>query len=162
MTIRTSSRATSFLLAAVAFNLHWNQSMAFAPSSQTKAARMASQRFVSTIYSDFSAPRNPFSRDDSQDAHDALDAIVLTEASALPTPITSIIISASDHQGRLSKMEIPSKHAPTANQIESAQFLVSMEMTVGRAAMLVAVLFMATELTTGMSLPQQLALLVTS
>jgi hypothetical protein len=173
MTFRNTLRSTSFLLTVIVMQLQWTQSTAFVvgPSHhQDKTTRMTSHHFVSTIYSDFSAPRNPFSRkdnnnnnqDDTDDALllDALGVVIETTSSTVFTPSFLSTTSPDHHQeGRLqlNKMEMPTKHGPTANEMESAQLLMSMEMTLGRAAMLLAVVFMATELTTGMSLPQQLA-----
>lgn len=95
------------------------------------------QLFISTIYSDFSevSPSLPLSEDTQ-------DFAVLT-----PLEISS-----------LRSMDLP-KHGPSAEQMETTEAMMSMEMMLGRGAMLLAVVLAATELTTGRSLPEQLSAL---
>lgn len=52
-------------------------------------------------------------------------------------------------------MDLP-KHGPSVQEVESIQTLMSLEMLIGRGAMLVAVLLVVNEVTTGQSLPEQL------
>ena len=94
---------------------------------------------VSTIYSDFSevSPRLPLSTPDTQELQDFAVPVGIETAS-------------------LRSMDLP-KHGPSAEQIQTTKALMSVEMMLGRGAMILAVILAATEVTTGRSLPEQLS-----
>ena len=95
---------------------------------------------VSTIYSDFSevSPRLPLSAPDTQELQDFAVPVVGIETASLRS------------------MDLP-KHGPSAEQIQTTKALMSVEMMLGRGAMILAVILAATEVTTGRSLPEQLS-----
>ena len=134
----------SLLLVALFFQYSVT-AFVIAPS---QSPQTSSKLFVSTIYSDFSndnsnrkasRPRLPLSGGDDTVVQDL-------QAFVAPTAASEAIRS----------MDLP-KHGPSAEQLETAKTLMSLEMLVGRGAMLVAVVLMATELTTGHSLPEQVS-----
>ena len=183
MTICNNTSGSKFCAVASLFlvlQLQWmNPGTAFvlAPTLvESVSLRLPSQRFVSTIYSDFSTPRSSFSRDLNNQKNKKVDGdhdddeqiLVALDMAQVPTTTRNhhgIVVTGMttpDHPRRLmiNQLEIPIKRQriPTANEIPpSVAYLGAMEMTVGRIAMVVAALLMITELTTGMSLPQQLA-----
>ncbi|CAB9521630.1 expressed unknown protein [Seminavis robusta] len=138
----TTTTLSLFLLSALMLLSHTNAFTAsvIAPSSSSTRTRL----HASTIYSDFgdSSRRNRFTTRDEPQQDEPQDI-----PTAVPQP---------QARSRLSKMDMP-RHGPTAQEIQSAKLLMSMEMTIGRGAMMVAVLLMGTELVTGMSLPEQVS-----
>ena len=58
-----------------------------------------------------------------------------------------------------SKVELPRRHFPSPFALQRSEILVNTEMTVGRVAMVAAVVFFTVEVTTGKSLPDQISAL---
>jgi hypothetical protein len=59
----------------------------------------------------------------------------------------------------LSKIELPRRHFRSPFALQRSEMLANTEMMVGRVAMLAAVVFFTVEVTTGQSLPDQIAAL---
>ena len=140
----------SLLLAALLSQLSAKSVTAFSATSPSRSlfhfhqtSSSSTRLFISTIYSDFSevSPRLPLS-EDAQDLQDLQDF-------AAPTSLEI---------ATLRSMDLP-KHGPSAEQMETTEAMMSIEMMLGRGAMLLAVVLAATEVTTGRSLPEQLSVL---
>ena len=132
------SSAPRFLLLALLLPFQIN---AFAVTSTHSATTAL---YSSTIYSDFDNARphpSPFQQESS----------IQEDLTKYTQPVTTPRQSA-----HLQAMDLP-RHGPSASEKETAKMLESLEAMIGRVAMLAALVLMTTELTTGMSLPEQLS-----
>ena len=150
----TSFRALSFFLVAGLLQSQMEKVRAFAVT-RSAPSKSSSRLQVSTIYSDFttsSKRRLPIVPEDIASVDSSISATDFNDMTSFAVPSATTV---TPDRTILRKMEMP-KHGPSREEIQNAKFLISLEMTIGRGAMLLAVLLMAMELSTGMSLPEQI------
>jgi len=112
---------------------------------------------ASTIYSDFehAYDNNIMNNNNNND--------IYTPPQELDPKFTTPVTNTNNNNNNIKKkaistnLEIPRHVRPTVTEIENAKVLMSLEAVLGRGAMLAAIVLMTTEITTGMSLPEQLS-----
>lgn len=143
----------SLLVASLLAQLSSVTAFATAPAASSSSVQTSSSTklFVSTIYSEFSDARKLRSPLPDE------DIAVYEQDLSLSGAFDAVSVASSSLPDYIARsMDLP-KHGPSAQQVEATQTLLSLEMLIGRGAMLMAVILMATELATGSSLPEQLA-----